>query len=193
MRKSKQEAAATRERIVATAAAEFRQNGIGATGLSDLMAAAGLTHGGFYRHFASKDQLVAEACAEAVQSVAEMFEGALSRPGKGNGLQAVAARYLSARHRGAPANGCPFAALGSELVRADEATRAAATEGLLGIADLLASAYAGARPDAAKRRALVALSTMVGALTLARLVTEPKLSDQLLRDVARHVSTSAGE
>jgi TetR/AcrR family transcriptional regulator, transcriptional repressor for nem operon len=188
MRKSKQEAAATRERIVATAAAEFRRNGIGATGLSDLMAAAGLTHGGFYRHFASKNQLTAEACAEAVQSVAEMFEGALSRPGKGNGLQAVAARYLSARHRGAPANGCPFAALGSELARADTATRAAATEGLLGIVDILASGYAGMRPDAAKRRAFVALSTMVGALTLARLVTEPQLSEQLLRDAARQVT-----
>jgi TetR/AcrR family transcriptional regulator, transcriptional repressor for nem operon len=190
MRKSKQEAAATRERIVTTAAAEFRQNGIGATGLSDLMAAAGLTHGGFYRHFASKDQLVAEACAGAVESVAEMFEGALSRPGKGNGLQAVAARYLSARHRAAPASGCPFAALGSELVRADEATRAAATEGLLGIVDILASGYAGMRPDAAKRRAFVALSTMVGALTLARLVSEPALSDQLLSDAARQVGGS---
>src|ERR1700758_765553 len=81
----------------------------------------------------------------------------------------------------------------ARVASSDEATRAAATEGLLGIADLLASASAGARPDAAKRRALVALSTMVGALTLARLVTEPKLSDQLLRDVAKHVSTSAGE
>jgi TetR/AcrR family transcriptional regulator, transcriptional repressor for nem operon len=192
MRKSKQEAAETRERIVATAAAEFRENGIGATGLSDLMAAAGLTHGGFYRHFASKDQLVAEACAEAVESVAEMFEGALARHGKSNGLKAVAARYLSARHRGAPANGCPFAALGSELVRADAATRARATEGLSRIVDILASGYAGIRPDAAKRRALVALSTMVGALTLARLVTEPALSDQLLRDATRHVGDQAG-
>ena len=65
MRKSKQEAAETRRRIVKAAAAKFRLNGIGGTGLSDLMAAAGLTHGGFYRHFESKDQLVAEACAAA--------------------------------------------------------------------------------------------------------------------------------
>src|SRR6266567_7519086 len=67
MRKSRIEAAKTRERIVTAAAAEFRQHGIAATGLADLMKAAGLTHGGFYRHFASKDQLVAEAVAQAVE------------------------------------------------------------------------------------------------------------------------------
>ena len=66
MRKSRIEAAKTRERIVTAAAAEFRQHGIAATGLADLMKAAGLTHGGFYRHFASKDQLVAEACSAAI-------------------------------------------------------------------------------------------------------------------------------
>jgi TetR/AcrR family transcriptional regulator, transcriptional repressor for nem operon len=188
MRKSKQEAAETRERIVAAAAAEFRRNGISATGLADLMAAAGLTHGGFYRHFGSKDQLVAEACTAAVDSVSEMFEEAFSRHRKSNGLKAAAASYLSACHRDGPSDGCPFAALGSELVRADEATRARATEGLKRIVDLLAGGYAGLRPDAAKRRAFVALSTMVGALTLARLVTEPELSDLLLRDAAKHVS-----
>jgi TetR/AcrR family transcriptional regulator, transcriptional repressor for nem operon len=187
MRKSREEAAETRERIVAAAAAEFRENGITATGLADLMAAAGLTHGGFYRHFASKDQLVAESCAEAVESVAGMFEKALADRNRSNGLKAVATTYLSVRHRDAPSNGCPFAALGSELVRTDAATRAEATGGLLRIVDILASGYGGLRSDAAKRRAFVALSTMVGALTLARLVTEPALSDQLLRDAAKHV------
>ena len=69
MRKSREEAAQTRKRIVTAAAAEFRKNGIVATGLNDLMKAAGLTHGGFYKHFESKDQLVAEACAEAVETL----------------------------------------------------------------------------------------------------------------------------
>jgi TetR/AcrR family transcriptional regulator, transcriptional repressor for nem operon len=150
MRKSKQEAAETRERIIEAAAAEFRRNGISATGLSDLMAAAGLTHGGFYRHFASKDQLVAEACVTAVDSVATMFEEALARHGKNNGLKAAAASYLSARHRDGPSDGCPFAALASELVRADGATRAKATVGLKRIVNLLAGGYAGLRPDSAK-------------------------------------------
>ena len=76
MRKSNQEAAETRRRIVKAAAAKFRQNGIGGTGLSDLMAAAGLTHWGFYRHFDSKDQIVAEACAAATESPPKRIEGA---------------------------------------------------------------------------------------------------------------------
>ena len=71
MRKSKEEAALTRKRIVTAAAEEFRKNGIVATGLNDLMKAAGLTHGGFYKHFESKDQLVTEACAEAVETMIE--------------------------------------------------------------------------------------------------------------------------
>jgi TetR/AcrR family transcriptional repressor of nem operon len=188
MRKSKQEAARTRERIIEVAAAEFRRNGIAGTGLSELMAAAGLTHGGFYRHFASKDQVVAEACAVAVDSVAKMFAVAFSRHGNRTGLEAAAARYLSAGHRNDPSKGCPFTALGSELVRADENTRAVATEGLLKIADLVVRQYGGMRPDVARRRAMVALSTMIGALTLARIVTDPKLSTVLLRDAANHVS-----
>src|SRR5258707_7231815 len=100
MRKSKQETALTRERIVKAAAAEFRQHGIVATGLNDLMSAAGLTHGGFYKHFESKDQLVAEACAEAVETILEMLAAASEKGG-------AAAAYLSTDHRDHPATGCP--------------------------------------------------------------------------------------
>jgi TetR/AcrR family transcriptional regulator, transcriptional repressor for nem operon len=98
MKKSKKEAAETRQRIVKTAA-------------------AGLTHGGFYRHFDSKDQLVAESCAAAVDSVVESFTSALSRKTKRSGLEAVAASYLSKEHRDNSSGCCPFVALGSELVR----------------------------------------------------------------------------
>src|SRR3954468_7115102 len=101
MRKSREEAAQTRKRIVTAASGEFRKNGIVATGLSDLMKAAGLTHGGFYKHFDSKDQLVAEACAEAVDASIERMSAA--------GPMA-AATYLSPLHRDNPAEGCPLAA-----------------------------------------------------------------------------------
>jgi TetR/AcrR family transcriptional repressor of nem operon len=191
LRKSKQEAAETRERIVKAAAAAFRRNGITGTGLSDLMAAAGLTHGGFYRHFDSKDQLVAEACDAAVDAMAKAMAAALSRHGKRNGIEAVATSYLSEDHRDDRSRGCPFAALASELVRSDDNTRAVATEGLLKIVDLIARQFGGMRPDAAKRRALVAFSTMVGALTLARMVTNPELSTLLLREAAKHVGAGA--
>jgi TetR/AcrR family transcriptional regulator, transcriptional repressor for nem operon len=188
VRKSKQEAAQTRRRIVEAAATEFRRNGITSTGLSDLMAEAGLTHGGFYRHFESKDQLVAEACAAAFESTVESTTAELSRGAKGNELAALAASYLSAEHKDDLSGGCPFAALGSELVRTDEKTRTVATEALLALVDLVARQFGGMRPEAAKRRALVTLSTMLGALTLARMVTDPKLSRALLREAAKHVA-----
>jgi TetR/AcrR family transcriptional repressor of nem operon len=79
MKRSKQETAETRKRIVETAATEFRRNGIDGTGLADLMGAAGLTHGGFYRHFDSKDHLVAESCAAAVDSVVESLTSAFQK------------------------------------------------------------------------------------------------------------------
>ena len=186
MRVSKQEAARTRERIIAAAAAEFRRKGLAGAGLSDLMAAAGLTHGGFYRHFESKDELIAEACAAAIDSVATMY-AAVPKSGR-NGLEAVAARYLSKDHRDGRSRGCPFASLGSELARADKNTRAVATDGLLKIVDTLAQHFKGTRPDVAKRQALVALSTMIGALTLSRMMTQTELSDLLLQDAAEHVS-----
>lgn len=183
MRKSRQEAARTRARIIEAAAQEFRRSGIARTGLADLMAAAGLTHGGFYRHFESKDQLVEEACASALDSSARTAAVALS-----HGFKAFVANYLSTDHRDDQSEGCALAALGSELVRADEATRKAATEGLLKLVDFIAEQFEGVRADVAKRRALVALSTLVGALTLARIVTDPKLSTVLLREAAKQLA-----
>src|SRR5277367_3853552 len=136
MRRSKREAAETRQRIVKAAAAKFRQNGIDGTGLSDLMAAAGLTHGGFYRHFDSKDQIVEEACAAAsVSAVATFF----SNKSPQNGLRARVAKYLSAAHRDDPSAGCPLVALGSEIARSDEKTRAVATRAFLDLVDIIAA------------------------------------------------------
>src|ERR1700755_1491772 len=122
VRKSREAAAQTRKRIVEAASCEFRKNGIVATGLNDLMKAAGLTHGGFYKHFASKDQLVAEATAAAVDS---LLKEMAAHP---TFTSAVAA-YLSTGHRDNPASGCPLAALGDELARSGKTARAAATAG----------------------------------------------------------------
>src|SRR5271157_1311753 len=172
VRKSREEAAQTRKRIVTTAAGEFRKNGIVATGLNDLMKAAGLTHGGFYKHFESKDQLVSEACAEAVEALIERVSAA------GSG---AAATYLSTRHRDNPADGCPLSAIGSELGRSDEKTRAVATDGFLKLVEIMAGQFGKITPGAARRRALVAVSTMIGALTMSRIVTDPDLSEEILR------------
>ena len=168
MRKSREEAAQTRKRIVTAAAGEFRKNGIVATGLNDLMKAAGLTHGGFYKHFESKDQLVAEACAEAVEAMIANVAGRRRRSG------AAAAAYLSTGHRDNPADGCPLAAIGSELGRSDEKTRAVATDGFLKLVEIMAGQFGDMPPDVARRRALVAVSTMIGAVTMSRIVTDPE-------------------
>jgi TetR/AcrR family transcriptional repressor of nem operon len=187
MRKSKQEAAATRGRIVKAAAAKFRLNGIGGTGLSDLMAAAGLTHGGFYRHFESKDQLVAEACAAAAESAIAAF---FSDKSPQSGLKARVAKYLSPAHRDDPSAGCPLAALGSEIARSDEKTRAAATRAFLKLVEIIAAASGNTLPDVGRRRASVAAATMIGALTMSRIVTDSELSAGILREAEKQLVKS---
>jgi TetR/AcrR family transcriptional repressor of nem operon len=183
MRKSKEEAAQTRKRIVTAAAGEFRKNGIVATGIADLMTAAGLTHGGFYKHFESKDQLVAEACAEAVETAIFERLGAAVSEGAG-----AAAAYLSTGHRDNPATGCPLSAIGSELARSHEQTRAAATAGFLRLVEIMAGQFGKLPPATARRRALVAVSTMIGALTMSRIVTDPELSAENLREAGKSLS-----
>ena len=190
MRKSKQEAAATRQRIIKAAAAAFRKNGIAGTGLADLMAAAGLTHGGFYRHFDSKDQIVAEACTAAVESLVDQLAAAASGKSPQRGLKTIVENYLSAAHRDAPADGCPLAALGSEMARADERTRAVATQAFLKLVGVIASQFGKTPPDVAKQRALVAAATMIGALTMSRIVTDSELSAGILREAGKQLVNS---
>ena len=175
MRKSREEAAQTRRRIVEAAAGEFRKNGIVATGLSDLMQAAGLTHGGFYKHFASKDELVAEATTAALDA---LLEGMAAHPT----INAAVAAYLSTRHRDNPASGCPLAAIGSELSRSDREAREAATAGFVRLVDILAGKAGTAD---AWRRALIAAATMIGAVTMSRMVTDPELSAEILREAEK--------
>jgi TetR/AcrR family transcriptional repressor of nem operon len=180
LRKSREEAAQTRRRILEAASREFRKSGIVATGLKDLMKAAGLTHGGFYKHFASKDQLVAEATTAAVDAAIASW-GMEAHPTS----SAAVAAYLSTRHRDDPASGCPLAAIGSELSRTDKKTREAATEGFQRLVEILAGK---SESKDARRRALAAVSTMIGAVTMARIVTDPELSAEILREAERSLT-----
>ena len=187
MRKSRQETAQTRQRIVEAASVEFRLNGIDGTGLAGLMAAAGLTHGGFYRHFESKDQVVAQACELAVGSlVAE-----LAAVSEGGGFDALVGHYLSSEHRDALDRSCPYAALCCELVRSEEAVREVATQGLEQVIDLLATQFEPEEGDIARAHAVVAFCTMMGALTLSRMVSRPGLSVEILETARGHL-TRAG-
>src|SRR5258708_15593748 len=130
MRRSREEAAETRRNIVKTAGIRFRQNGICETGLADLMGSAGLTHGGFYRHFDSKDRLVSEASADAFAAkIGEMEASASAAKGR-KALEAIAHDYLFPEHTEDRAHRCPPAALGSARARSEQSTQDACTEGL---------------------------------------------------------------
>lgn len=174
MRKSNKEAALTREAIVAAAADHIRRSGIVETSVADVMAAAGLTHGGFYRHFRNKEQLVAEALAAAGDEVVAVIGRNMAK----GGLSAAIDVYMSTAHRDAKIPTCPFAALGSEMARSGDETRTAATKV---VEKLLAELGEGALDaGAARRDAIVALSTMIGAMILARIVTSDALSAEIL-------------
>lgn len=191
MKRSKAETAETRRRIVDVAAAEFRQNGIQATGLADIMAAAGLTHGGFYRHFDSKNQLIAEASVIGLDAVIRSAKAAGDdhKPGKEN-LAAILAAYLSTAHRDSRSEGCPLAALGSELARADQDTRTAVSSEVLRLVDVLAEQFPRAKDDTARGHAMFALAAMVGAVTLSRLVSDREVSSLILRETRNHLIDS---
>jgi TetR/AcrR family transcriptional repressor of nem operon len=181
LRKSKLEAAQTREAIVAAAANLIRRTGIAEASLADMMAAAGLTHGGFYRHFRNKEHLVSEALSAA----GEKAIATLARSMAKGGLDAAIDGYLSKSHRDSPTPTCPFAALGSEMARSGKETKAAATD----VLEKLFVALAGDAPDreAARGNAIVALSTMIGAMTLARVVADSDLSSEILDRAKDHL------
>ncbi|HXE34743.1 MAG TPA: TetR family transcriptional regulator [Verrucomicrobiae bacterium] len=193
MRKSKADTARTRERIVETASKQFRRHGISDAGLSRLMAAAGLTHGGFYRHFASKDQLVAEACHAALLSLTDGLAARIAGKSPDRALPLLLEKYLSRAHRDQPAAGCLLAALGSELARSDAATRDAATDGLLRLAGLIARQLKTLPPDEAQSRSLAIAAAMVGAITLSRILTDAPTSNALLRATKNYILKAASK
>ena len=182
MRKSKEETARTRRRIVETAAAEFCRCGIADTGLADVMAAAGLTHGGFYRHFDSKDALVKESIANAVECFGKSVETAIAeRPGRAGVLVAMDGLLSSLPKAGV----CPFVSLGSELARGSEGVRDAATAGFLKLVDVIATHLDDVSPAVAKKEAFVLLSMMFGAMNMARLVSDKKVSAAILAETRK--------
>ncbi len=188
MRKSRAEAAQTRRRIVEAAASAFGAGGIQETAVSDIMAAAGLSHGGFYRHFDSKDQLVTEACAEGMGGVVELVTSAADERLAPEALRAVVERYLSGNHVENRAGGCPLASLGSELARSSDATRSAATDGFLKLVEIFAAHYRKGGLDDARGRALFTVSALVGAVTMARIVPDAAVSADILQSAQRQLA-----
>jgi TetR/AcrR family transcriptional repressor of nem operon len=185
MRKSREEAAATRERIVDAAAREFRQSGIAETGLHDLMQAAGLTHGGFYKHFESKVQVVGEAVKRGCEQFLADMESSAAGKAPEAALSTMVTKYLSANHRDCVGEACPLSSLGTDLRRADKHTRDTASDGLKAAIALVAKQITDVPPGEAKKRAHAIMAAMVGGVVLSRLANNAHLSEMILRETRK--------
>jgi TetR/AcrR family transcriptional repressor of nem operon len=173
MRVSREQAAENRQRIVQTAARMFREHGFDGVGVDAIMNGAGLTHGGFYGHFRSKDDLAAEAVTRALARGVE-------KQSRYTKLNDLVSGYLSERHRDDRANGCAIAALGADIVRQGEGVRGALTTYVREQIDRFTSLLRNGAAASRRRRAITTLAGMVGALTLARAVDDPALSEEIL-------------
>jgi TetR/AcrR family transcriptional regulator, transcriptional repressor for nem operon len=173
MRVSRDKAAENRERIVNTASRLFREKGFDGVGVDAIMSGAGLTHGGFYGHFGSKDDLAAEAVTRALARSVEKQSGYTT-------LSDLVSEYLSERHCADRPNGCAIAALGADMARQRDGVRRGLTEHVRVQLDRFTRLLRNGPAARRRRRAIATLAGMVGALTLARAVDDPALSKEIL-------------
>ncbi len=170
---------ASHERIVSAAARAIRRSGYAGTGVADIMKEAGLTHGAFYAHFASRDAMLAEAADHAgAESIARAREVVAGAPAK-RSLEFMIHAYLSQEHLKDIECGCPVAALGSEMPRQSPEVRSVATDRIKEMIDLVAREAQTSGHAEARTHGLVSVATMVGTLILARAVNDPALSEAL--------------
>lgn len=193
MKVSKAQAAQNRQDILEAAARLYREHGLDGIGVADVTRDAGLTHGGLYRHFDSKDALVREACARAFDWSIAPLDG--QPDGQASSLAARVQAYLSPQHRDSPGNGCPAAALAVDVARAggdlSEVFAQGVERNITRFARVIGALGDDQMPDAALRaQAMAMLSSMVGALVLARATAaaRPALSDEILQTVLAHLT-----
>lgn len=182
---------ASHARIVAVAARAIRRSGYGGTGVADIMKEAGLTHGAFYAHFASREAMLAEAAGQACAESAAAAADAVAKVKPGKALETMLSAYLSQAHLENAEMGCPLAALGSETSRQAPEVRRVATRHIKETVDLIARQSPDWGQPGSHERALVTLSTMVGALLLARAVDESDLADSLLDASLKHLTSTS--
>lgn len=190
MRYSKEHKQATHERLVKVASEKFRAQGGDGIAIADLMHELQLTHGGFYRHFASKEDLYAQALATALTEKAEKWRAVAQRAGKTAAVQAIIDDYLSLRHCADVAGGCPLAALSAEVARQPLPVRLTFEQALREYAAEIGPLMPGATEEERCRNGLALFSGMAGALSLARAVADEALRTTIL-EAARALYTKA--
>jgi TetR/AcrR family transcriptional repressor of nem operon len=187
MRYSKDHKLETHARIVKTASVRLREKGAHGIGVADLMKDAGLTHGGFYAHFKSREALVVEAFGYAMDRSTERWRKLTEDLPPERRLASIVESYLTPRHRDDPGHGCAIPALGADVARESPKTRKAFAAKLDQMIDMLADQIDGQPRAAARKQAMAALATMMGTLVLARVAGSGDLSDAILaagRDAA---------
>jgi len=180
---SKAQKEKTHKRVVAIASKRFREEGLAGVGIAELMKEAGLTVGGFYKHFDSREELVAEAVSAAFGIWQRQKEAARSS-GRRLSFAKLIDDYVSDVHRKNPGAGCAFSALAPEIARSDKRTRALTSEQVRNDLDLIAGLLPGKHKRAARSRAILTFSALVGAMSLARAVSDEALSHEILKTVA---------
>lgn len=175
----------TRAAILDVAARRFRADGVDGAGVAEIMRDAGLTHGGFYAHFKSKDDLLTAAIETMFDESLTRIENWRQRFGQSKAFERYIDNYLTGAHRDEPARGCPIAALGSDMQRRTRTTQRAFDQGvetlIVALTDLLPPAKGKARADLAAS----ILGDLVGALLLARCTADPEASDRILENARR--------
>jgi TetR/AcrR family transcriptional regulator, transcriptional repressor for nem operon len=190
MNVSREQAAENREKILDTAAKLFRERGFDGIGVADLMKAAGLTHGGFYGHFDSKDDLMAQACERAVDELLQA--GAIRRKESADTPYiAFLKNYLSIGHRDNPGAGCLMAALGAEAARQNPTVRSAFAQSAKRLAAALMEIIPAANKKKARENTLITLSMLVGAQTIARALDDEETSQEVLAAVLKRAKEIA--
>ena len=171
----------TRERIVSAASRHFRRRGGKGVAIADLMSNLDLTHGGFYRHFNNKEQLMVEAVAKGFEDVRANFLAAVKEAPPADQLKAFIEQYLSLDHCANPADGCPIAALASEVARYPRTLRVKMGRAVQEHIETLARFMPGATEEERERNCFVLVSGMSGALTVARTTADPELRKTILQ------------
>ena len=191
MRVSRSQAAENRETVINVASRLFREHGFDGIGLKDLMKGAGLTQGAFYKQFASKEDLAAQASRRAMESATHRWSAATGAKPE-DPLGAVIEFYLSMDHRGEKMDGCPIVALGSDAARQGTDVKASFEAGVKEHLEKLGDFIAGTTGQESDQKAMAILSTMVGALMLSRVVNDPGLARALLDAATNQVREAAG-
>lgn len=189
---SRAEKAKTHERIVRIASKRFREKGLAGFGIAELMKEAGLTVGGFYKHFDSREELVAEAVSSAFGGWKRRVDTAKAG-GSSVSLAKLIDNYLNDAHRDHPGTGCAFSALAAEIGRSDKRTRALTTEQVRNDIQLIESLIPDKDPHAARSQAILTFSALVGAMSLARAASDEALSREILKTVAERLKNSASK